>query len=182
MDAFCQSVLIRPCRVLWFDLLDYSAWHHLALTAIDSPLVNDRPSNRIDLIVACYVCTSLHVDGLTVEQFTEHPAKRFIILRSMLYDIETEGSKLRRHISEYMRIPKTWKQTTDSKASGTSFPFNIVSAVMRDYPQLSERACWNMPLSRLLAYRLAAAEFNGAVRLVTADEQRAIEDLKNAGN
>jgi len=181
MDAFCQSVLIRPCNVLWFGLRDYSAWHHLALSAIDSPFVRDAPANRVDLIVACYVCSSRFADGLTVERFTLSPAMRLIVLRSFLFDVDVESSVLRRHISEYMRIPKTWKQG-DSKAGGTSFPFNIVAAVMRDYPQLSERACWDMPLSRLIAYRLAAAESAGCVKLVTAKEQAAIEELNNAGN
>jgi len=75
------------------------------------------------------------------------------------------------HLDDYLVVPEMWHdENGEPKVSGIPWPVYCVTAVLQNMRGITEAQAWDMPLNRLVAYKCAIAEQNGAE--VVSEQER----------
>jgi len=171
-NPFLKAMFVQPRVVLGRELLPLSAYHAAALMLLDSPFVSDGDIGKDDIILAAYVCSMDSEQG---------PKKLFpeLDLPEVLawgaghgdFDLVEELEVFSVYMDDYLDFPELWQPTGEkTKTSGIPWPVYCVTAVLQNMRGISEYDAWNMPLGKLVAYKMAIAEQNGAE--VVSETQR----------
>jgi len=165
-NPFLQAVFVQPRVVMGRELRPFSAYHAAALMLLDSPFIVARedPPEPSDLILAAYICSFGFEDG---------PAMLFpeVDMAAIdewadgceAVDVDEEAAVFGAYLEDYLTVPELWQPDGDaSETSGIPWPVYCVTAVLQNMRGITEVAAWDMPLNRLVAYKCAIAEQNGA--------------------
>ena len=176
-NPFLQAVFVQPREVMGRQLRPFSAYHAAALMLLDSPFFtkdNDGIGAQ-DLVLAIYVCSFGFEDGPqalfpdvninAIEAWAD---------KCTNVDFEEELSVFSAYMDDYLETPEIWQPAGkgSGKESGIPWPVYCVTAVLQNMKGISEQDAWNMPLSRLVAYKCAIAEQNGADIVSQAQRHR----------
>jgi len=174
-NPFLQAIFVQPRVVMGRQLLPLSAYHAAALMLLDSPFIvsSDDPLTHDDLVLACYVCSFGVADGPT-SLFPELDMVGILEWGASCKDIDNDAEfeAFSVYLNDYLTFPEMW-QPTDAgatKTSGIPWPVYCVTTVLQNMRGITEQEAWDMPLNKLVAYKCAIAEQNGAE--VVSEKQR----------
>jgi len=176
-NPFLKAIFVQPRVVLGRELLPFSAYHAAALMLLDSPFitVTDEPVTGEDLVVAAYICSHGFVDGpkhlfpsVDIVDILEWGAA------TGEYDEAAEFESFNEYMSDYLDFPELWQPASHGKqkVSGIPWPVYCVGSVLQNMRGISEQQAWDMPLNRLVSYKCAIAEQNGAEVINEAQRNR----------
>ena len=181
-NPFLQAVFVQPREVMGRQLRPFSAYHAAALMLLDSPFIlgtHDGVGAQ-DLVLAAYVCSFGFEDGPQV-LFPEVDlgAIEAWADECVNIDFEEELQVFNAYMDDYLEAPEMWQPAKGGagKDSGIPWPVYCVTVVLQNMKGVSEADAWNMPLSRLVAYKCAIAEQNGA-EIISQDQRNRIKWLK----
>jgi len=164
VNPFIASAFPARAVVLRQVLRPFSAYHWAALIALRSPYIGGGQVAASDLIAAVWVCT--HGWGDNVLDVDEAAVKAW----GHAHDFESESAAFQAYLSAFLDFPERYEFDDDrGKETAIPLPFFCVASVMRSYPGILEAEAWDMPLNRLVAYRRAKEEADGAVLVSDRD-------------
>jgi hypothetical protein len=171
-NPFIASMFVRPREILARGLRPFSAWHWAAFVALDLPFLSKRPPTPDDLVLAVAVCCTQFGDDLTALDVPPGWGNEFDFVR----ELET----FRLYLNEHCTFPDRYETvgSEGSRMSAIPSPFYCVSTVLMHMHGITEAEAWNMPLCRLVAYKEAVAESQGA-ELVSERDLEAWEAARN---
>ena len=174
-NPFLQAIFVQPREVLGRKLRPFSAYHAAALMLLDSPFIVPGAQGVAlqDLILATHICSYGFTDGpATLFPHVDTDAINAWADSCADVDYEQEAQVFMVYLDDYLETPDIWQSdaTGKEKLSGIPWPVFCVTAVLQNMRGVSESAAWDMPLNRLVAYKCAIAEQNGAE--VVSQKQR----------
>jgi hypothetical protein len=181
-ERFLAAWIPAKHRVLGQTMPAFSLWHHLLLTAVESPLLFDA-DNALpsDLILAARLCSdSWPKVGIRKRPSVKDRLWHFRLRRNnklFARELNSFGSWIADNLSE----PSI---TIDDGAAppgpGSGVPFLLQIAVtLLVNTTLSEREVWTMPYGRALWYHTAiTAQKDDSLHVVSTQEEAEIERLQ----
>ena len=176
--------LIKPGRVLYKKLQDFTVGHAFLLEAMDSPFMKGGKITIFDLAVAVLLCSMPFRKARAILQrppyFLSRLATRWgLYCRLRGFKIGDEIQKFMDYISAYTEMPEIWvDKKKKGKKSAVPFSLRLAWTLMS---KMDEEEAWNCPLVRALGYYTAEAEFNGA-EFVTEEQDKLIEAIEEDGS
>lgn len=174
--VWAQAALYEPPEALGKTLRGFSPFHALMLEAVQSPfmVVGDTPDFD-DLVLGVHVCSHSWAD-------------RFLI-RSDIPSVIEWGKTLtaddistgRRNFDAYLKAswetPQFW-QDTEAGTLRANWIYHLVTFAMRRL-NMTEAEAWDCPIARLVCYRACVGETEGDKSLMTEEDIKGIEALKD---
>jgi len=181
-NPFLQAVFVQPREVMGRQLRPFSAYHAAALMLLDSPFIvpSDKTTTAQDLVLAVYLCSYGFEDGpATLFPEVDPQAISDWVDKCGDVDYNQEMAVFHAYLADYLEAPEMWQASGDvsGKPSGIPWPVYCVTVVLQNMKGVSESDAWNMPLSRLVAYKCAIAEQNGA-EIISQDQRNRIKWLE----
>lgn len=170
---FLEAMFPGHHTVLGRKLNPFCLWHVVALEAIQSPFILDKPPTFIDLFLAVKICSSENKDVLSLIKIT--PLSRLkITIDSMVFWFNQELAKFRHYLESHLVYPQLWFPPTGKRLKAPWPMINLV-LILR-HTSLHPDEIWDMPLGEVLWLSASIAEQIGAeTEIMTEAEIAAIK-------
>ena len=170
-DRFYNGVIGCATTICGYKVDALTPWHHVLLSAIDSPILNPSKDSELDdLLIFLKVTQSSWPD---VPDFKPTISDQIWLLRMKLAKTAgKEMAKLKEWLAVQLSTPKLW-QNEDQDGQRRSTTPNMLMLVVGlvNSCNISLSEAWNMRNSEAQWYNIAVAEINGAsLRLVDENE------------
>lgn len=171
VNPFLKSIFLQPPVVCGKQLRPFSAFHACTLMLFDSPFMSEEPGEikEVDLFFAVWVC-SLSIKEK--DKLFPEPDLQAIVawVSEEKISLKEELAAFNQYLLDYWSFPEVWQGQGATKESGIPWPYFIVSSVLSGIQGLSEETIWDAALSKLVCYKAALDEQNGAD--IVSDKQK----------
>lgn len=183
MDKFLEAFINTKHRVLGQNLRPFCLAHLLYFIATDSPVLKmifgeKVELSRRDIELAIWICSR------TPEQIfsADVNAGFFRRMRMRIGNFKKAQIAFLAYLKDYATLPIMWE---DEKESGMSLgsPWILTRATfLLKETNLTESQIWGMPFGKLFWYTASLCELMGGAKVMSDEEERAIDELRKVEN
>jgi len=183
MDSvFFQAMLLRPPKILGRQLHDFSCYHALLLTQLDSPFLISGTPSRAHIVELLYICgTQYEPHGKSIFDSTVIKDSFLWGKETGLFDVPKVVREINQYLADYMAFPRIWISDKNRRESGIPAPFRMAATILFGYPgTFTEVEVWNLSMAKASCYRAYIAEYNG-MEVESKKSRELLDRIKDAG-
>lgn len=179
-DAFFQAHYYTPPRIFGRRLLPFSVSHYYLLSTLGNAWLYGE-GKRAELFAAVLICSQTDAQN-RLALF----GGRLSVWRTAAWiwlwrkaSLDVAGASFRQYIEDSTRTPDRWESDGDKSGARQAVPFAYyMIKSLCEYYGYNEREAWDVAIAKARALYDTVAESMGDDKLITASEQRAIEEAR----
>lgn len=178
--VFAAAAILRPPRVLVFQLRQMELGHALALDAIESPYFAGGEVTGADVALAAWVCARPGAEALDAIRAGKPHALLMRTIGRVCRGIDwgSHHERMRAYIDANMMHPRRWSKG-GSSGEGPRVAWQWAAAWRLcggDWTRL--RQAWNTPILNVTAWLTAGDAMHGDDTIVSEEEELRAEKLR----